>query len=60
MNSDGDGALDLVDNCVNVANPSQSDVDNDGIGEIGYLIIFTLYMLTGSLFTLCVILSSPS
>ncbi len=30
---DGDGVPDSADNCVDVANPSQSDVDWDGIGD---------------------------
>ncbi len=31
--ADGDGILDDVDNCPNVANPNQSDIDGDGIGD---------------------------
>jgi uncharacterized membrane protein len=31
--SDGDGHLDPVDNCPAVANPGQSDSDDDGIGD---------------------------
>jgi len=31
--TDGDGVLDNQDNCVNIANPSQADCDNDGIGD---------------------------
>ena len=31
--SDGDGVCDNQDNCPNNANPSQSDVDGDGIGD---------------------------
>ncbi|MEM7083955.1 MAG: hypothetical protein AAF465_14595, partial [Pseudomonadota bacterium] len=31
--SDGDGLVDFEDNCINVANPSQQDSDNDGIGN---------------------------
>jgi hypothetical protein len=31
--SDGDGVLNNVDNCVNVANADQRDTDNDGIGN---------------------------
>ena len=32
--NDGDGILEFFDNCPNVANASQSDVDNDGIGDV--------------------------
>jgi hypothetical protein len=31
---DGDGVNDAQDNCVNTANPNQSDYDNDGIGDL--------------------------
>lgn len=31
--TDGDGVLDTVDNCPLVANPDQSDIDFDGIGD---------------------------
>ena len=31
--TDGDGVPDFRDNCVNIANPSQADCDNDGIGD---------------------------
>ncbi len=31
--SDGDAIPDSVDNCVNTANPDQSDADRDGIGD---------------------------
>ncbi len=31
--SDGDGIFDTQDNCPVVANPSQTDADNDGIGD---------------------------
>lgn len=31
--SDGDAVDDVVDNCVNVANPGQADLDGDGIGD---------------------------
>jgi thermitase len=30
---DGDGAVNSVDNCLTVSNPTQSDVDHDGIGD---------------------------
>ncbi|MFK8029865.1 MAG: NF038122 family metalloprotease [Gammaproteobacteria bacterium] len=33
QDSDGDGFLDLGDNCTNVANPSQLDTNNDGFGN---------------------------
>ena len=32
--ADGDGVKDPVDNCISVANPSQSDGDGDGIGDV--------------------------
>lgn len=32
--TDGDGLLDPLDNCILVANPMQRDTDNDGIGNI--------------------------
>jgi formylglycine-generating enzyme required for sulfatase activity len=31
--TDADGVPDYRDNCVNIANPSQADCDNDGIGD---------------------------
>ena len=31
--SDGDGTLDCIDNCPDVANPTQEDSDEDGIGD---------------------------
>ncbi len=31
---DGDGVLDLVDNCIAVANPDQHDEDGDAIGDV--------------------------
>lgn len=33
IDSDGDGIPDIYDNCLNVANPSQADTDNDGLGD---------------------------
>lgn len=32
--TDGDGIIDVDDNCPTVANPNQSDNDNDGIGDL--------------------------
>lgn len=32
--SDCDGVPDNLDNCVNVSNPNQEDLDNDGIGDV--------------------------
>jgi thrombospondin type 3 repeat protein len=34
LDSDGDGIPDNGDNCPNVANPDQSDADEDGIGDV--------------------------
>jgi len=34
LDSDGDGVLDGVDNCPNIANSGQEDFDNDSIGDI--------------------------
>jgi hypothetical protein len=33
LDTDGDGIVDDVDNCVSVANASQADADNDGSGD---------------------------
>jgi len=33
FDTDGDGVLDGVDNCVNTANPDQADVDGNGVGD---------------------------
>jgi hypothetical protein len=32
--SDGDGVVDIFDNCVDIANPSQADCDRDGVGDV--------------------------
>lgn len=32
--TDGDGIIDIFDNCVAVANPSQVDADSDGCGNV--------------------------
>lgn len=31
---DGDGVPDVIDNCPNVANPLQEDLDNNGVGDV--------------------------
>jgi len=33
IDSDGDGVVDSVDNCLNTPNPTQTDTDGDGIGD---------------------------
>lgn len=33
LDSDGDGVLDAVDNCQNIANASQTDFNTDGLGD---------------------------
>ncbi len=32
--ADGDGVIDPVDNCVDIANADQSDIDGDGLGDV--------------------------
>lgn len=34
LDSDGDGIIDYVDNCIDTPNPDQADNDNDGIGDL--------------------------
>jgi hypothetical protein len=34
QDSDGDGILDVIDNCVDLVNPDQEDLDSDGFGDI--------------------------
>jgi hypothetical protein len=34
IDTDGDGVLDEIDNCLNIANPDQLDANNDGIGDL--------------------------
>lgn len=34
VDDDGDGILDLIDNCPDIANQNQSDVDGDGLGDL--------------------------
>ncbi len=34
VDQDEDGIADEADNCINVANPNQRDIDGDGIGEV--------------------------
>jgi hypothetical protein len=33
LDSDGDGVIDVLDNCVSMANPTQANVDVDGLGD---------------------------
>jgi len=34
LDTDGDGICDVIDNCVFIVNPDQSDCDNDGAGDL--------------------------
>ena len=34
VDTDGDGILDRVDNCVHALNPNQEDCDGDGVGDV--------------------------
>ncbi len=34
LDDDGDGILNLLDNCIAIANPNQEDADNDGVGDL--------------------------
>ncbi len=34
IDSDSDGVLDYLDNCINVSNPNQEDIDGNGIGDL--------------------------
>ncbi len=34
QDTDGDGVIDLADNCVDIANADQSDIDGDGLGDV--------------------------
>ena len=33
LDSDGDGVIDALDNCISVVNPGQADFDGDGLGD---------------------------
>ena len=34
LDTDGDGRLDFTDNCPTIANPSQADCNNNGVGDV--------------------------
>jgi len=33
VDSDGDGVVDDIDNCIDIPNPDQVDTDGDGLGD---------------------------